>query len=225
VDTLTITRQIGRYAGVVEADSKQDFDPIDHAWMVRMVAERIDDGARRRLRRKGLKAGGRDADGQVRHPVTGPPHGGTVAPVLAHVVLHSVLEGWLENVVQRPCRGDAGLMRDADDFGCAFEHQAEAERCYNVLGRRREKCGLGLSGAKTRLIPFSRHHLAGKTSFEWLGFECRGGQDRTGQDRLKRRTARQKLRTSRKRVTAWCQESRHRRLPGLFQRLNAKRRG
>jgi RNA-directed DNA polymerase len=94
-----------------------------------------------------------------------------------------------------------------------------------VLGQRLEKFGLELSGAKTRLIPFSRHRQTRKTSFEFLGFEFRWGKDRKGQDHLKRRTARKKLRASLKRFTAWCQENRHRRLPVLFQRLNAKLRG
>ncbi len=62
-------------------------DTIDHDGMVPRVAERLDDGARRRLRRQWLKAGGLDTDGQVRPPVPGTPQGGTVAPILAHVFL------------------------------------------------------------------------------------------------------------------------------------------
>ena len=54
------------------------FDTIDHDWMVRMVAERIDDGALLRFIRKWLKAGVLDTDGMVLHPATGTPQGGTV---------------------------------------------------------------------------------------------------------------------------------------------------
>ena len=108
---------------------------------------------------------------------------------------------------------------------CAFEDQADAERFYSVLGQRLEKFGLELSGAKTRIIPFSRHRQAGKTSFEFLGFEFRWGKDRKGKDHLKRRTARKKLRSALKRFTAWGKENRHHRLPELFKRLNAKLRG
>ena len=78
VDTLTITRQFGRYNGVVEADIQGFFDAIDHEWMIRMVAERIDDRALLRLIKKWLKAGILDTDGKVLHPVTGTPQGGTV---------------------------------------------------------------------------------------------------------------------------------------------------
>jgi RNA-directed DNA polymerase len=224
-DTLTIKLQFGRYAWVVEADIKKFFDTIDHAWMVRMLAERIDDGALLRLIRKWLKAGVLDTDGTVLHPVTGTPQGGTVSSILANVFLHYALDLWFEKVVKQHCRGEACLIRYADDFVCAFENQADAERFYNVLGQRLEKFGLELSGAKTRIIPFSRHRQAGKTSFELLGFEFRWGKDRKGRDHLKRRTARKKLRASLQRFTGWCQENRHLRLPVLFQRLNAKLRG
>ncbi len=193
--------------------------------MVRMLAERIDDGALLRLIQKWLKAGVLDTDGQVLHPVTGTPQGGTASPILANVFLHYVLDLWFEKGVKQHGRGEACLIRYADDFVCAFEVQADAERFYNVLGQRLEKFGLRLSGAKTRIIPFSRHRQAGKTSFEFLGFEFRWGKDRKGRDHLKRRTARKKLRASLKRFTAWCKENRHLRLPVLFQRLNAKLRG
>jgi len=141
------------------------------------------------------------------------------------VFLHDVLDVWFEKVVKQHCRGEACLIRYADDFVCAFEEQADAERFYNVLGQRLGKFGLELSAAKTRIIPFSRDRLAGKTSFEFLGCEFRWGKDRKEKDHLKRRTARKKLRKALKRFTAWCKENRHLRLPVLFQRLNAKLRG
>jgi RNA-directed DNA polymerase len=225
VETLTIKLQVGRYAGVVEADRKKCFDTIDHDWMVRMLAERIDDGALLRWIRKWLKAGGRDTDGTILHPVPGTPPGGTVSPILANVCLHDVLERWFEKVVKQHCRGEACLIRYADEFVCALEAQAEAERFDKVLGQRLEKCGLELSAAKTRIIPCSRSRLAGKTSFECLGFAFRWGKDRKGKAHRKRRTARTKLRTAVKRFTAWCKEKRHLRLSVLCKRLNAQRRG
>ena len=148
-----------------------------------------------------------------------------MSPVLANVFLPYVRDVWFAKVVKRHCRGEACLLRYADDFVCAFEEQAEAERFYTVLRQRLEKFGLELSGAKTRIIPFSRHRQAGKTSVGFLGFEFRWGKDRKGRDHLKRRTARQKLRASLKRFTAWCKENRHLRVAVLFQRLNAKLRG
>jgi len=136
VDPRTIKLQCGRYAWGVAADSKQFFDTIDHEWIVQMVAERIEDGALLRLMRKWRKAGVLDTDGTVLHPVTGPPQGGPVSPVLAHVFRHYGLDVGVEKVVQRHCRGEACLSRYADDCGCAFAHQTEAERFSKVLGQR-----------------------------------------------------------------------------------------
>jgi group II intron reverse transcriptase/maturase len=225
VDTLTMKLQCGRYAWGVAADIQPFFDTIDHAWMVRMGAERSDAGALLRLSRKWRKAGGLDTDGQVLHPVTGTPQGGTGSPVLAKVFLHYVRDIWCDKVVKRHWRGEACLMRYADDVVCAFEAQAEAARFDTVLGRRLEQCGLELSGAKTRLIPFSRYRQAGKMRCEFRGFACRWGKDRKGQAPRKRRTARQQLRSALQRFTAWGKAHRHLRLPVLFQRLNAKLRG
>ncbi len=225
MDTLTIKLQCGRYAWVVEADSTKCFDTIDHDGLGRMLAERIDDGALLRLLRKWLKAGGLDTDGQVRHPVTGTPQGGTVSPILTHVFLHDVLDIWCAKVVKPHCRGAACLIRYADDLVGAFEEQGDAERFDKVLGKRREQFGLALSAAKTRIIPCSRHRHGGQTRCEVLGFACRWGKDRTGKEHRKRRTARQTLRSALKRCTAWCKENRHLRRPGLFQRRHATLRG
>jgi RNA-directed DNA polymerase len=225
VDKLTIKLQFGRYNWVVEADITGFFDNIDHEGMIRMVAERIDDRALLRLIQKWLNAGVLDTDGTVLHPVTGTPQGGVVSPLLANVYLHYALDLWFEKVVKPSCRGEACLIRYADDFVCAFERQPEAERFYTMLGQRLGKFGLELSGEKTRVIPFSRQPPAPKTSFEFLGFEFRWDKDRAGQDHVTRRTARKKLRNSLKRFTQWCRENRNLRLGVLLARLHAKLRG
>jgi RNA-directed DNA polymerase len=225
VDKLTIKRPFGRYNWVVEADIQGFFDAIDHEWMIRMVAERIEDRALLRLIKTWLNAGILDTDGQVLQPVTGTPQGGTVSPILANVSRHYALDRWFERVVKQPCRGEACLIRYADDFVCACERQPEAERFYTMLGQRLGTFGLELSAEKTRVIPFSRQPPAPKTSVECLGFECRWDKDRAGQDHITRRTARKKRRNSLKRCTQWCRENRHLRLGVLLARLKAKLRG
>lgn len=225
VDKLTIKLQFGRYNWVVEADIKGFFDNIDHDWMIRMLAERIDDQALLWLIKKWLRAGVLDTDGKVLHPVTGTPQGGIVSPILANVYLHYALDLWFEKVVKRRCRGEACLIRYADDFVCAFENREDAERFYKELGQRLGKFGLELSLEKTRVIPFSRQQPAENTSFEFLGFEFRWGKDRAVKDHLERRTSRKKLRSSLKRFTQWCKKNRHQSRKVLFARLNAKLRG
>jgi group II intron reverse transcriptase/maturase len=225
VDWLTIKLQFGQYNFVVEADIKGFFDNINHEWMMRMLEERIEDGALLRLIRKWLKAGVLDTDGQVLHPATGTPQGGIISPMLANVYLHYALDLWFHKVVKPRCRGEACLIRYADDYVCAFQYQADAERFYQELGQRLGKFGLELSGEKTRVISFSPHQALGRTSFDFLGFEFRWGKDRAGKPHLKRCTSRKKLRNSLKQFAEWCKVECRYRHRDLFRELNAKLRG
>ena len=225
VDWLTVKLQFGQYNYVVEADIRAFFDNISHEWMEKMLRERIEDGALLRLIRKWLKAGVLDTDGQVLHPATGTPQGGIVSPILANVYLHYALDLWFHRVVKPRCRGEACLIRYADDFVCAFQYQEDAERFYQELGQRLGKFGLELSAAKTRVIPFSQHHDLGRSSFDFLGFEFRWGKDRAGKPHLKRRTSRKRLRNSLKQFTEWCRVKCRYGLKELFRELNAKLRG
>jgi RNA-directed DNA polymerase len=225
VDKLTVKLQFGQYNCIVEADIKGYFDNMDHERLVEMLEERIDDRALIRLIKKWLKAGILDTDGKVIHPVTGTPQGGIVSPILANVYLHYVLDLWFHQVVKKHCRGEAWLIRYADDFVCAFQYQEDAERVYRVLGKRLGKFGLEVAAEKTRVIPFHRDPPSGKTGFDFLGFEFYWGKDRGGRPHLKRRTSRKKLRASLNRFAAWCRENRNLRLMTLFRRLNAKLRG
>jgi RNA-directed DNA polymerase len=225
VDKLTVKLQFGKYNYVVEADIRGYFDNIDHEWLLKMLAERIDDKAMLWLIEKWLKAGVLDTNGKVLHPETGTPQGGIISPILANVYLHYVLDVWFQKVVVPQCSGEACLIRFADDFVCAFEKEAEARRFYEALGSRLEKFGLELSAEKTRIVPFSAKEKPGETSFDFLGFEFRWGKDRAGKAHVERRTARKSLRKSLMRFKEWCRENRHLRMSEIFKRLNAKLRG
>lgn len=225
VDKMTIKLQFGKYNYVVEADIKGFFDNLDHDWLLKMLAERVDDKALLWLIGKWLKAGVLDTDGKVLHPETGTPQGGIISPILANVYLHYALDLWFQKVVIPHCNGEACLIRYADDFVCAFEKEEDAQRFYEVLGKRLGKFGLELSAEKTQIIPLSAKASPGKTSFNFLGFEFRWGKDRLGKPHVDRRTARKSLRNSQKCFTQWCRDNRHRRLPELFKALNAKLRG
>ena len=224
VDWLTIKLQFGRYHYVVEADIRGFFDHIDHDWMIRMLVERIDDRALLRLIRKWLKAGVLEVDGRVVHPATGTPQGGIVSPILANVYLHYALDLWFEKVLKPRCRGEACLIRYADDFVCAFEREEDAQRFYREVGERLRRFGLELAAEKTRVITFSGLE-PDSGSFEFLGFEFYWGKDRSGRDHVKRRTSRKKLRSSLKGFTDWCKENRHLKIRVMFEQLNSKLRG
>jgi RNA-directed DNA polymerase len=128
VDKLTITRQCGRYHFVVEADIQGFFDNIQHDGRIRMVQERLEDGALLRPIQKWLKAGVLETDGQVMHPATGTPQGGVLSPILANVYRQYALDRWFQKVVQPRGHGEACLIRYAEDYVAAFQQQADAER-------------------------------------------------------------------------------------------------
>jgi RNA-directed DNA polymerase len=225
VRDLTFDLQYGRYGYVVEADVQGFFDHLDHTGLLDMLRVRIDDRAFLNLIRKWLKAGILDRDGQVIHPETGTPQGGTVSPVLANVYLHYALDVWFAQTVTPHCRGEALMWRYADDWVCAFRYEKDAERFYRVLPTRLAKFNLQVAPEKTRLWRFSRFHPGRQRRFSFLGFEFSWMPDRQGVSRVTRRTARKKLHSACRRIAAWIKQHRH--LPGrdFFQQLNARLRG
>jgi RNA-directed DNA polymerase len=222
VGDLTFQLQYGKFGYVVEADIQGFFDNIDHAWVLTMLALRIDDTAFRNLIRKWLKAGILEPDGRVIDPDTGTPQGGIVSPVLANVYLHDALDRWLERVVKPHCKGEAIMCRFADDWVCAFRYTSDAERFYKVLSKRLQKFNLKVEPSKTRMLRFSRFHPGMERRFSFLGFEFFWFNDRKGIPRVKRRTARKKLQSCIKRMKAWIRDNRHKKKQWFFTTLNTK---
>jgi len=225
VRDLTFDRQYGRYGSLVEADIQGFFDQMDHAWLLDMLRVRIDDRAFLKLIRKWLKAGVLETDGQVIHPETGTPQGGTSSPVLAHVYLHYALDLWFDKVVKAHCRGEALLCRYADDWVCAFRYRDDAERFYRVLPQRLKQCNLQVAPEKTHLRRCSRFHPNMKRRVTFLGCAFAWRPDRHGVPRVMRRTARTKLHAACQRLTAWIKHHRHLPERECFQRLHARLRG
>ena len=88
-----------------------------------------------------LKAGIQD-DGIFEPTEEGTPQGSVVSPMLANVYLHYVLDMWFEITVKKQCRGQAEIVRFADDFVCCFQYKEDAERFYAALLLRLEKFNL-----------------------------------------------------------------------------------
>ncbi len=225
VGDLTFQLQYGRFGYVVEADIQGFFDNIDHEWLLKMLALRIDDKAFLNLIRKWLKAGILEPDGAVKHPEAGTPQGGIVSPVLANIYLHYALDLWFERVVKPHCPGEAIMCRYADDWVCAFRYQQDAERFYAVLPKRLQKFNLTVEPSKTQILRFSRFHPGMERRFSFLGFEFFWFLDRKGTPRVMRRTARKKLRAALKRMTEWIRLNRHKPTRWFFKTLNTKLQG
>jgi group II intron reverse transcriptase/maturase len=225
VGDLTFQLQYGKFGYLVEADIQGFFDNIDHNWLLKMLALRIDDKAFLNLIRKWLKAGILEPDGTVKHPDTGTPQGGIVSPVLANIYLHYALDLWFEQVVKRHCTGEAILCRYADDWVCAFRYKQDAERFFAVLPERMQKFGLKVEPSKTQILRFSRFQPGMEQRFSFLGFEFFWFIDQKGTPRVKRRTARKKLRAALKRMKEWIRLNRHKPKQWFLKMLNAKLRG
>ena len=222
---LSAVMRTGRYHFIVEADIRGFFDNIDHDHLLKMLEKRIDDSLFLNLICKWLKAGILETDGSIIHPVARTPQGGIVSPILANIYLHYVLDVWVEETVTIHCRGAVYLCRYADDFVCAFQYKSDAQRFYEVLGKRLGKYGLELAEEKTNLIRFSPLDRRENGTFEFLGFEFRWGLSRGRKPMIKWRTARKKYRASLVNMEKWCRENCHKPKAQLFKELNAKLRG
>jgi group II intron reverse transcriptase/maturase len=100
---------------VFEADIRSYFTRIEHQWLRRMVAHRIADPVILQLIAKWLRAGAL-RDGVVIPTEEGTPQGGPISPVLSNIYLHFTLDLWFEKKFKSQCRGEAYLVRFADDF-------------------------------------------------------------------------------------------------------------
>ena len=63
----------------------------------------------------------------------GTPQGATISPLLANIYLHEVLDEWFVREVRPLLRGQAMLVRYADDFVMVFAREDDARRVWRVL--------------------------------------------------------------------------------------------
>ena len=214
-----------KYSYVVEADIRGFFDHLDHEWLMKMIDIRVGDGQIKRLIGKWLKAGILEEDGNVIRAVEGTPQGSGISPLLANVYLHYVLDLWFEKEIRKKCRGEAYLIRYADDFVALFRYKEEAEMYYRELTKRMMKFGLELAEEKTRIISFSRFRKHEKTSFSFLGIEYRWGTGPSKKDAIIRRTERKRQQRAFKEMTQWCRENRHNRIRKQTETMKQKLQG
>jgi RNA-directed DNA polymerase len=177
----------------------------------------VRDGVVRRAIDKWLKAGVQE-HGAVTYPDLGTPQGGVISPLLANIYLHEVLDKWFAQQVRPRLRGEAILIRYADDFVIAFAQEQDARRVQAVLAKRFAKYGLTLHPDKTRLLDFRRPPRPERgddeggprpRSFDLLGFTHFWGASRRGAVVVRRKTASARLRRSMKRIASWCRVHRH----------------
>jgi group II intron reverse transcriptase/maturase len=214
---------------IVDADVSGYFDSIDKTRLQEVLRKRVNDGRIMRLIGKWLRAGVME-EGVLTHPETGVPQGGTCSPVLANIFLHHVLDEWFERDVRPRMRGHCFLIRFADDLviGCAEE--ADARKIMAVLPKRFARFGLRIHPTKTALRAFRKPEAGKETedghgTFDFLGFTHYWTRSRRGFWVLKRRTARKRLRRTKKTLWRWCRDNRHAPVKYQYQMLSLKLRG
>jgi len=216
-------------ATVVEIDIRSFFDTLDHTILRSFLDQRIRDGVLRRAIDKWLKAGVLD-DGRVLHPEAGTPQGGVISPVLANVYLHEVLDVWFARDVKPRLRGQAFMVRYADDAVLVFADEHDAGRVLDVLPKRFAKFGLELHPAKTKQVDFRRPGPGGPSAprpgtFDLLGFTHYWGLSRKGRWVVTRKTSASRFRRALGRVNDWCRVHRHQPIAEQHAMLRAKLRG
>jgi group II intron reverse transcriptase/maturase len=213
---------------IVEVDIRKFFDNLDHAHLRELVKRRVRDGVLLRLIGKWLNAGVLE-ERVLSYPESGSPQGGVISPILSNVYLHYVLDIWFEEEVKPRLRGQAFLIRYADDFVMGFACEEDARRVLEVLPKRFGKYGLTIHPEKTRLVPFGRPPrfptaavVVPPGTFDFLGFTHYWGRTRKGNWAVKRQTARSRFRRAARTVAEWCRTSRHQPIPQQYATLSRK---
>src|SRR5204863_8910033 len=102
---------------------------------------------------------------------------------------------------RKRARGDAIVVRYADDSGVDFQVKSDAERYWAELTERLRKVALELQPDKTRLLEFGPFAMASRKrrgegkpeTFNFLGFTHICGKKRSGRFTVVRQTMRKRL--------------------------------
>ena len=226
---LIVTRKVN---WISDADIKGFFDHVCHEQLVELLSKRIGDPRMLWLIGRFLKAGVM-INGRREDTDAGVPQGSVLSPLLANVYLHYVLDQWFEREVRPRLRGEAYLVRYADDFICSFQYEEDARRFQSVLRKRLARYSLELAEEKTKLIRFGRFAElttirlgeGAPSTFDFLGFTHYCGHNRAGNFKLKRKTAKKKIRVKCRELKEWFRANLTHPTPEVWAMLNSKLRG
>lgn len=213
---------------VVDTDITGFFDNVDHEWMMKFIEHRIEDINLRRLIARMLKAGVIEAGIKYDTP-QGTPQGGVCSPILGNVYLHYALDLWFEKIVRKSCKGEAYMVRYADDSIFCFQYEEDAKRFYKALILRLAKFNLEVAKEKTKFIKLVKDNKNNEdkdgASFDFLGFTHYLGKDKNGKYRVKRKTSKKKFKASLLRCKEWMKKNRTLPIKEFMKIIKAKIQG
>ena len=193
LDALAVGIDRRKVSWVVDCDIRAFFDNVSRSWLVRFLEHRIGDKRVIRLIIKWLNAGGSwRVEGQ---PAGNASRIGDFTDFGEHLpALRPDLwfqKKWRSHEV----KGDAIIVRYADDFVVGFQHKRDAERFLDAAKERFGRFELDLHPDKTRLIEFGRFAWKDRRqrgqgrpeTFDFLGFTHYCTKTRRGRFQLGRK--------------------------------------
>lgn len=205
---------------ILDCDIKGFFDNVNHEWLMKFLGNDIADKNFLRYIARFLKAGVM-VESRYEDTEVGTPQGGLISPVLANVYLHYVLDMWFELVNKKYLKGEAYLVRYADDFIIMFEFEEEARAVYDALKKRLEVFGLELAEDKTRILPFGRNSDT-KENFDFLGFLHVNSTTRNGRYTVGHLVSRKKKKMFKDKLKRWVMDNRTVDFDVFMAKLNRK---
>lgn len=205
---------------ILDADIKGFFDNVNHEWLMKFLEHDISDKNFLRYIKRFLISGYME-DMKFYETDKGTPQGGLISPILANVYLHYVLDLWFEKYVKTQLKGEAYLVRYADDFLIMFQYEEEAKKAQEMLIERLEKFKLEMEKDKTKIIPFGRFKGTNET-FDFLGFMHYNGKTKTGKYTVGHKISRKKKKAKQQAITKWIKENKHRNVLELIMVVNQK---
>lgn len=205
---------------ILDCDIKGFFDNVNHKWLMKFLEHDINDKAFLRYINRFLISGYME---NMKYYETdkGTPQGGLISPILANVYLHYVLDLFFEKYIKPKLKGEAYLVRYADDFIIMFQYENEAKQVYQLLIKRLAKFGLEMEQEKTRILPFGRFKGT-KETFDFLGFMHYNGITRNGKYTVSHKMSKKKRKLKQQAITKWIKEHRAIKFIETIKLLNKK---
>ena len=204
LDAVYMAITTRKVSWVLDADIQGFFDSINHDWLMSFLEHRISDPRLLRLIKLTLTAGVMD-QGCKSKTVVGTPQGAVISPLLGNIYLHYVLDLWVEQWRHRHARGEAYVVRYADDSVFCFQYRSDGEHFLKALNGRLAKFNLNLNLTKTHLIEFGRFAESNREergegrphTFDFLGFThiCSRRRDGNGFSLLRKTISKRQRRT------------------------------